>query len=331
MAQKKRGLGRGLESLLSKDFDDTPAVAELVELGLDDLAPGRYQPRRDIDPDALEALAQSIRVQGVVQPLVVRRVTDTEHDYEIIAGERRWRAARVAGLATVPAVVREFAEEAAMAVALIENIQREDLNPLEVSGALRRLIDECGFTHAQCAAAVGRSRASVSNLLRLSDLVPDVAERLRAGELEMGHARALLGLDAAAQRKIAARVVERGLTVRQTEALVRSAHEQSGAAKTKTRPATSGTAARTASRRRTGTRGGRPTRTRMKKLRATKQARAVSRPGSATSSGRSAAASTRRSAARGARTRTASRGTRSGRTRTRRGCSTRNLSSGWTR
>ncbi|MBH03303.1 MAG: chromosome partitioning protein ParB [Xanthomonadales bacterium] len=236
MAQKKRGLGRGLESLLSKDFDDTPAAAELVELALDDLAPGRYQPRRDIDPDALEALAQSIRAQGVVQPLVVRRVTDTEHDYEIIAGERRWRAARVAGLATVPAVVREFAEEAAMAVALIENIQREDLNPLEVSGALRRLIDECGFTHAQCAAAVGRSRASVSNLLRLSDLVPDVAERLRAGELEMGHARALLGLDAAAQRKIAARVVERGLTVRQTEALVRSAHEQSGAAKTKTRP-----------------------------------------------------------------------------------------------
>ena len=237
MAQKKRGLGRGLESLLSKDFDDTPAAAELVELALDDLAPGRYQPRRDIDPDALEALAQSIRAQGVVQPLVVRRVTDTEHGYEIIAGERRWRAARLAGLAQVPAVVREFAEEAAMAVALIENIQREDLNPLEVSGALKRLIDECGFTHAQCAAAVGRSRAAVSNLLRLSDLEADVAERLRVGELEMGHARALLGLDGATQVKIATRVVERGLTVRQTEALVRAAHEDTGKQPTKTKPA----------------------------------------------------------------------------------------------
>ena len=236
MAQKKRGLGRGLESLLSKDFDDTPAAAELVELALDDLAPGRYQPRRDIDADALEALAQSIRAQGVVQPLVVRRVTDTQHDYEIIAGERRWRAARLAGLAYVPAAVREFAEEAAMAVALIENIQREDLNPLEVSGALKRLIDECGFTHAQCAAAVGRSRAAVSNLLRLSDLVPEVAERLRVGELEMGHARALLGLDGATQAKIAARVVERSLTVRQTEALVRAAHEDTGKQKSATKP-----------------------------------------------------------------------------------------------
>ncbi|WP_348761774.1 ParB/RepB/Spo0J family partition protein [uncultured Salinisphaera sp.] len=237
MAQKKRGLGRGLESLLSKDFDDTPAAAELVELALDDLAPGRYQPRRDMDADALEALAQSIQAQGVVQPLVVRRVSDTAHDYEIIAGERRWRAARLAGLSHVPAVVREFAEEAAMAVALIENIQREDLNPLEVSGALKRLIDECGFTHAQCAAAVGRSRAAVSNLLRLSDLVPEVAERLRVGELEMGHARALLGLDGDTQAKIAARVVERGLTVRQTEALVRAAHEGTGKQKTQHKPA----------------------------------------------------------------------------------------------
>lgn len=228
MAQKKRGLGRGLESLLSKDFDDTTAHAELVELSLDDLAPGRYQPRRDMDADALEALAQSIRAQGVVQPLVVRRVEDTEHAYEIIAGERRWRAARLAGLETVPAVVREFVEEAAMAVALIENIQREDLNPLEISAALRRLIDECGFTHAQCAEAVGRSRASVSNLLRLGDLAPEVAARLRAGELEMGHARALLALTGDEQIRVATRVVERALTVRQTEALIRKTLEDNG-------------------------------------------------------------------------------------------------------
>ncbi|RJS93327.1 ParB/RepB/Spo0J family partition protein [Salinisphaera sp. Q1T1-3] len=222
MAQKKRGLGRGLESLLSNDFEEAGASASLSEIALDDLAPGRYQPRRDMDADALEALAQSIRAQGVVQPLVVRAVDDAEHDYEIIAGERRWRAARIAGLATVPAVVREFAEEAAMAVALIENIQREDLNPLEISAALRRLIDECGFTHAQCAEAVGRSRAAVSNLLRLSDLVPAVAEHLRAGALEMGHARALLALTGDEQIEVAERVIARGLTVRQTEALVRA-------------------------------------------------------------------------------------------------------------
>lgn len=237
MAQKKRGLGRGLESLLANDFDDTPSSVELVELNLDALAPGRYQPRRDIDPEALEALAQSIKAQGVVQPLVVRAVEAEGHDYEIIAGERRWRAARLAGLETVPAVVREFAEEAAMAVALIENIQREDLNPLEVSMALKRLIDECGFTHAQCAEAVGRSRASVSNLLRLADLNADVAERLRAGEIEMGHARALLALTGESQSQVAQRVVERGLTVRQTEALVRRTLDHDGQTRRTNKPA----------------------------------------------------------------------------------------------
>ena len=221
MAQKKRGLGRGLESLLSNDFDDTPQTgSELVELELDALRPGRYQPRRDMDAEALEALAQSIRTQGVVQPLVVR---EADGGYEIVAGERRWRAARLAGLDSVPAVVRPMADEAAMAVALIENIQREDLNPLEEAAALRRLIEECGMTHAACAQAVGRSRASVSNLLRLSELVPEAQALLRAGDIQMGHARALLGAPNALQADLAARVAARQLTVRQTEALVASA------------------------------------------------------------------------------------------------------------
>ena len=223
MAQRKRGLGRGLESLLSKDLDDAPPAAELVELAVADLCSGRYQPRRDMDPDALEALAQSIRAQGVVQPLVVRRIDDDAgHDYEIVAGERRWRAARLAGLASVPAIIRDLPNETAMAVALIENIQREDLNPLEESAALRRLIDECGLTHAACAEAVGRSRAAVSNLLRLADLNTDVCDQLRAGKIEMGHARALLALTGDAQSEVAAQVVARELTVRQTETLVRT-------------------------------------------------------------------------------------------------------------
>lgn len=221
MAQKKRGLGRGLESLLAKDYEQAAASGALTDIALDDLSPGRYQPRRDMDADALEALAQSIKVQGIVQPLVVRQ-TDDASRYEIIAGERRWRAARIAGLTSVPAVVRELADDAAMAIALIENIQREDLNPLEISAALKRLIDEYGMTHAACATAVGRSRASVSNLLRLADLNADVADRLRAGEIEMGHARALLALNGDEQSQIATKVVAQHLTVRQTESLVRT-------------------------------------------------------------------------------------------------------------
>lgn len=223
MAQKKRGLGRGLESLLSKDLEEAAeagVAAELTEVGLDALRPGRYQPRRDMDAEALESLAQSIRSQGVVQPLVVR---DTGDGYEIVAGERRWRAARLAGLETVPAVVRALPDETAMAVALIENIQREDLNPLEEAEALRRLIEECGLTHAACAEAVGRSRAAVSNLLRLAELVPEAQALLRSGDIQMGHARALLGAPAALQADLAARVAARQLTVRQTEALVASA------------------------------------------------------------------------------------------------------------
>ncbi|MDA3922093.1 MAG: ParB/RepB/Spo0J family partition protein [Salinisphaera sp.] len=236
MAQKRRGLGRGLESLLSKDLEAAAAHGALMELALDDLSPGRYQPRRDMDADALEALAQSIRAQGVVQPLVVRQVGDKPGSgYEIIAGERRWRASRLAGLQTVPAVVRDMPDEVAMAVALIENIQREDLNPLEESAALKRLIEECGMTHAACAQAVGRSRASVSNLLRLADLNTDVGDMLRAGHIEMGHARALLALNGPSQSDIAQRVLARSLTVRQTEALVRRTLsgevEDSGAAR----------------------------------------------------------------------------------------------------
>lgn len=222
MASRKRGLGRGLESLLSNDFEATQAeqAASLQDIALEQLSAGRYQPRREMDEQALEALAQSIRVQGVIQPLVVR---DTGDGYEIIAGERRWRAARMVGLAVVPAVVRDLADETAMAVALIENIQREDLNPLEEAQALQRLIDECGMTHAACAEAVGRSRATVTNLLRLAELAPQVQTLLREGDIDMGHARALLGAPQDKQVELARQVVARGLTVRQTEALVQHA------------------------------------------------------------------------------------------------------------
>lgn len=226
MAARKRGLGRGLDALLGGDLtpdaNQAAAAKELHELALDDLHPGRYQPRRDMDDEALEALAQSIRTQGVVQPLVVR---PDDGGYEIIAGERRWRAARLAGLSAVPAVVREVGDEIAMAVALIENIQREDLNPLEEGAALRRLIDDCKMTHAQCAEAVGRSRATVSNLLRLSELDESVQALLREGRLEMGHARALLALPSEQQPRVAEKVVARGLTVRATEALVKATLE----------------------------------------------------------------------------------------------------------
>jgi len=222
MAGRKRGLGRGLESLLSNDFDDLSEAesASLQEIALEELRPGRYQPRREMDEQALQSLAQSIRTQGIVQPLVVRA---GDEGYEIVAGERRWRAARIVGLQTVPAVVRPIADETAMAVALIENIQREDLNPLEEATALQRLIDECGMTHAACAEAVGRSRAMVSNLLRLMELAPEVQALLRSGAIDMGHARALLGAPTEMQAELAQTVVARGLTVRQTEALVQAA------------------------------------------------------------------------------------------------------------
>ncbi len=199
----------------------------LARLPLDILQRGRYQPRIDMRPETLEDLANSIRAQGVIQPVVVRPVgppggAPGSERYEIIAGERRWRAAQIAGLSEIPAVIRRVPDEAAIAMALIENIQREDLNPLEEARALDRLIREFGVTHQQAADAVGRSRAAVSNLLRLLDLAPEVAAMVEKRELEMGHARALLGLTTRRQQaEVGGLVAKKGLSVRETEALVR--------------------------------------------------------------------------------------------------------------
>jgi len=226
MATKKRGLGRGLDALLggasvSAMQEEAAKVdtRELQQLPLELVQRGKYQPRRDMDPQALEELAQSIRNHGVMQPIVVRPVEGGR--YEIIAGERRWRASQLAGLERVPALVREVPDEAAIAMALIENIQREDLNPIEEAVALQRLQQEFQLTQQQVADAVGKSRVSVSNLLRLIALPEEIKTLLSHGDLEMGHARALLGLPADQQVEGARHVVARGLTVRQTEALVR--------------------------------------------------------------------------------------------------------------
>ncbi|EXF46567.1 chromosome partitioning protein ParB [Pseudomonas sp. BAY1663] len=226
MATKKRGLGRGLDALLggasvSAMQEEAAKVdtRELQHLPLELIQRGKYQPRRDMDPQALEELAQSIRTHGVMQPIVVRPITGGR--YEIIAGERRWRASQQAGIEAVPALVREVADEAAIAMALIENIQREDLNPIEEAVALQRLQQEFQLTQQQVADAVGKSRVAVSNLLRLIALPEEIKTLLSHGDLEMGHARALLGLPAEQQVEGARHVVARGLTVRQTEALVR--------------------------------------------------------------------------------------------------------------
>ena len=226
MAVKKRGLGRGLDALLGgatvsalQEQAVKASGEELQQLPIDLLQRGKYQPRRDMDPQALEELAQSIRRQGLMQPVVVRPL-DGER-YEIIAGERRWRACQLAGLERIPALVREVGDEAAIAMALIENIQRENLNPIEEASALQRLQQEFQLTQQQVAEAVGKSRVSVANLLRLMALPEEVKTLLAHGDLEMGHARALLGLPAARQTEGARHVVARGLTVRQTEALVR--------------------------------------------------------------------------------------------------------------
>jgi ParB family chromosome partitioning protein len=226
MAVKKRGLGRGLDALLSAPTAsalEAQAVGleekELQYLALDVIQRGKYQPRRDMDPQALEELAQSIRAQGVMQPIVVRPIGQGR--YEIIAGERRWRASQQAGQERIPAMVREVPDETAIAMALIENIQREDLNPLEEAIALQRLQQEFQLTQQQVADAVGKSRATVTNLLRLITLPEGIKTMLAHGDLEMGHARALLGLTDDRQLEGARHVVARGLTVRQTEALVR--------------------------------------------------------------------------------------------------------------
>ena len=226
MATKIRGLGRGLDALLggasvSAMQEEAAKVdtRELQHLPLDLIQRGKYQPRRDMDPQALEELAQSIKNHGVMQPIVVRPVSGGR--FEIIAGERRWRASQQAGLEKVPALVREVPDEAAIAMALIENIQREDLNPIEEAVALQRLQQEFQLTQQQVADAVGKSRVSISNLLRLIALPEEIKTLLSHGDLEMGHARALLGLPAEQQVEGARHVVARGLTVRQTEALVR--------------------------------------------------------------------------------------------------------------
>ena len=226
MAAKKRGLGRGLDALLG---GSSPAKLqeeavqadrrELQQIPLDLMQRGKYQPRRDMDPQALEELAQSIKAQGVMQPIVVRPIANGR--YEIIAGERRWRASQQAGLEKIPALVRDVPDEAAIAMALIENIQREDLNPIEEAAALQRLQQEFQLTQQQVAEAVGKSRATITNLLRLIGLPEEIKTLLSHGDLEMGHARALLGLPAERQVEGARHVVAHGLTVRQTEALVR--------------------------------------------------------------------------------------------------------------
>jgi ParB family chromosome partitioning protein len=222
---KKRGLGRGLDALLGDAAASPERAPEAVSaLAVEALQPGRYQPRTGMDPDKLAELAASIRVHGVVQPVVVRRVGNER--YEIIAGERRWRAAQQAGLAEVPVVVREIPDQAAIAIALIENIQREDLNPLEEAQALERLIDEFDLTHQAAADSIGRSRAAVSNLLRLLELAPEARKLLEQRRIDMGHARALLTLPPLLQARLAAQAAEQGWTVRQLEAEARRAQQQ---------------------------------------------------------------------------------------------------------
>lgn len=238
--RKKARLGRGLDALLgdvrpatsgaaanaqsakSKTSDAEASAdvrAQLRELPIEQLQPGKYQPRTNMDKSALEELAETIRVQGVIQPLLVREIK--RDNYEIIAGERRWRGAQLAGLASVPVVVREISDQNAMAVALIENIQREDLNAIEEAAGLQRLLDDFGLTHQQIAEVVGRSRAAVSNLLRLLALNPAVKKMLEVGEIEMGHARTLLQLPLTDQPGVANKVATAGLSVRQTELLVK--------------------------------------------------------------------------------------------------------------
>ena len=225
MSTRKKRLGRGLDALLGdapvlpQEAGDEAAGEQLAQLPIEALQRGQYQPRSHMDEEALAMLADSIKSRGVVQPIIARRLAGGGH--EIIAGERRWRAAQLAGLHTVPVIVRDIPDDAALAIALIENIQRENLNPIEEATGLRRLLDEFGMTHEQVAEGVGRSRSSVTNLLRLLALNPAVKQLVEQGQLEMGHARALLALEGAQQDAAAREVVSRQLSARQTEALVR--------------------------------------------------------------------------------------------------------------
>ncbi|OFW20183.1 MAG: chromosome partitioning protein ParB [Acidobacteria bacterium RIFCSPLOWO2_02_FULL_59_13] len=218
MSTKQKGLGRGLDALLDSDGTGTAPVERLATLKLDQLGPGRYQPRTKMDEASLQELAASIKAQGLMQPILVRPVTKDR--YEIIAGERRWRAAKLAGLSEVPVVVRDVPDQAALAMALIENIQREDLNPLEEAQGVQRLVKEFKLTHQEAADAIGRSRTATTNLLRLLNLERSVQQRMLEGQIDMGHARALLSLEGRRQEEVAKRVAEHGLSVRETEKLV---------------------------------------------------------------------------------------------------------------
>ncbi|MDY0054916.1 MAG: ParB/RepB/Spo0J family partition protein [Methyloversatilis sp.] len=228
---KLKGLGRGLDALLAGNTGESGNSGELRTLEVGLLQPGKYQPRTRMDPGSLEELAESIKSQGIMQPIIVRSIGGGR--FEIIAGERRWRAAQLAGLSEVPTLVRDIPDDAALAMSLIENIQREDLNPLEEAAGVQRLIDEFGMTHEQAANAIGRSRSATTNLLRLLQLAEPVQEQLVTGDLDMGHARALLSLPKADQIALANRVVAQGLTVRDTEKLVARGGlaEQGGKAK----------------------------------------------------------------------------------------------------
>ena len=225
MALRKRGLGRGLDALLPKD----KAVAidsGLSEIPVEFIQTGRYQPRSHFGEASIEELSESIKVHGIMQPIVLRPLEKDR--YEIIAGERRWRAAQLAGKEKIPAVIRDVDDESTLALSLIENIQREDLNPLEEARALQRLIDEFQLTHAEIARAVGKSRSAVTNMLRLCSMDASVAGMLERGDIEMGHARALLTLDSVSQQEVANTIVSRGLNVRQAEALIRNMDKPEG-------------------------------------------------------------------------------------------------------
>ena len=224
MNAKKRGLGKGLDALLGEDSSisvaDTTENSSLKVLAIDLIGRGSFQPRRDFDQDSLDSLADSIKTQGLVQPILVRPV-EGKNSYEIVAGERRWRAAQIAGLHDIPVIIKDVSDNEAMCLALVENIQRQDLNPLEEAGALERLINEFEMTHDAVAEAVGRSRPAVSNLLRLLELDDRVKNMVETGRLDMGHARALLSLSSPKQLEVASRIVKQGLSVRATENLVR--------------------------------------------------------------------------------------------------------------
>ena len=229
---KQKGLGRGLDALLANDLEETPNADAQQMLNVTQLQPGKYQPRSYMDDAALQTLADSIKTQGIMQPILVREISNNQ--YEIIAGERRWRASQLAGLTQVPVLVRDIPDESALAMALIENIQRENLNPLEEAQGIKRLIDEFAMTHEKAAEAVGRSRVAVSNLLRLLSLCAPVQDMLMHNKLDMGHARALIGLDTAQQVMLANKIVQQDLSVREVESLVKKLGAQTKTSQQKT-------------------------------------------------------------------------------------------------